>query len=127
MIRRPPRSTRTDTLFPYTTLFRSLYPLRPGTLPYFALIRFIASPCSVAMKNFPSLDADFPCPPHSPIVLSSFSSTFISLSLSYSLPSTSPPAFLCISLKQLLISHLFTPLSNSPSLFLFLLLFSSPP
>src|SRR3546814_10869560 len=27
MIRRPPRSTRTDTLFPYTTLFRSLIPL----------------------------------------------------------------------------------------------------
>src|SRR3546814_10020444 len=26
MIRRPPRSTRTDTLFPYTTLFRSLLP-----------------------------------------------------------------------------------------------------
>src|SRR3546814_14471421 len=26
MIRRPPRSTRTDTLFPYTTLFRSLFP-----------------------------------------------------------------------------------------------------
>src|SRR3546814_2306486 len=25
MIRRPPRSTRTDTLFPYTTLFRSDY------------------------------------------------------------------------------------------------------
>src|SRR3546814_8158860 len=29
MIRRPPRSTRTDTLFPYTTLFRSL-PGIPG-------------------------------------------------------------------------------------------------
>src|SRR3546814_11495387 len=28
MIRRPPRSTRTDTLFPYTTLFRSV-PGRP--------------------------------------------------------------------------------------------------
>src|SRR3546814_13547994 len=28
MIRRPPRSTRTDTLFPYTTLFRS-----PGRWP----------------------------------------------------------------------------------------------
>src|SRR3546814_16471265 len=27
MIRRPPRSTRTDTRFPYTTLFRSLDPL----------------------------------------------------------------------------------------------------
>src|SRR3546814_17222277 len=29
MIRRPPRSTRTDTLFPYTTLFRSI-PLAVG-------------------------------------------------------------------------------------------------
>src|SRR3546814_14784640 len=28
MIRRPPRSTRTDTLFPYTTLFRSISPAR---------------------------------------------------------------------------------------------------
>src|SRR3546814_9932672 len=28
MIRRPPRSTRTDTLFPYTTLFRS-HPVAP--------------------------------------------------------------------------------------------------
>src|SRR3546814_4100484 len=27
MIRRPPRSTRTDTLFPYTTLFRSFQPV----------------------------------------------------------------------------------------------------
>src|SRR3546814_11367701 len=27
MIRRPPRSTRTDTLLPYTTLFRSVRPL----------------------------------------------------------------------------------------------------
>src|SRR3546814_10069195 len=31
MIRRPPRSTRTDTLFPYTTLFRSRRPIdSPG-------------------------------------------------------------------------------------------------
>src|SRR3546814_3672257 len=34
MIRRPPRSTRTDTLFPYTTLFRSIavvaYMMEPG-------------------------------------------------------------------------------------------------
>src|SRR3546814_1082770 len=28
MIRRPPRSTRTDTLFPYTTLFRSVVETR---------------------------------------------------------------------------------------------------
>src|SRR3546814_14542735 len=33
MIRRPPRSTRTDTLFPYTTLFRSLpYMSKGGSL-----------------------------------------------------------------------------------------------
>src|SRR3546814_4204674 len=31
MIRRPPRSTRTDTLFPYTTLFRSRsWPIQTG-------------------------------------------------------------------------------------------------
>src|SRR3546814_9594715 len=30
MIRRPPRSTRTDTLFPYTTLFRSDFLQRQG-------------------------------------------------------------------------------------------------
>src|SRR3546814_5693428 len=38
MIRRPPRSTRTDTLFPYTTLFRSsalsfVYLLHPDPWP----------------------------------------------------------------------------------------------
>src|SRR3546814_3385561 len=32
MLRRPPRSTRTDTLFPYTTLFRSPRPLREADL-----------------------------------------------------------------------------------------------
>src|SRR3546814_9867394 len=31
MIRRPPRSTRTDTLFPYTTLFRSVLRSLPGS------------------------------------------------------------------------------------------------
>src|SRR3546814_6593249 len=38
MIRRPPRSTRTDTLFPYTTLFRSgeapVLLTSPGIRPY---------------------------------------------------------------------------------------------
>src|SRR3546814_2159499 len=43
MLRRPPRSTRTDTLFPYTTLFRS-HTLRrgriaPGSRPLSALAR----------------------------------------------------------------------------------------
>src|SRR3546814_1230056 len=33
MIRRPPRSTRTDTLFPYTTLFRSDTDTEPLLMP----------------------------------------------------------------------------------------------
>src|SRR3546814_12678166 len=49
MIRRPPRSTRTDTLFPYTTLFRSL--LRAGAL---------AAPMEIIEERTigPSLGAD---------------------------------------------------------------------
>src|SRR3546814_7921587 len=44
MIRRPPRSTRTDTLFPYTTLFRSsrslfLVEMRwPGSIPLSSIL-----------------------------------------------------------------------------------------
>src|SRR3546814_3372930 len=34
MIRRPPRSTRTDTLFPYTTLFRSAGEAGAGSRQY---------------------------------------------------------------------------------------------
>src|SRR3546814_11977782 len=35
MIRRPPRSTRTDTLFPYTTLFRSFAAAQAHGLAHF--------------------------------------------------------------------------------------------
>src|SRR3546814_9223661 len=48
MIRRPPRSTRTDTLFPYTTLFRSpvarplqaapMHPCRPTAIAMLPMI-----------------------------------------------------------------------------------------
>src|SRR3546814_17187926 len=49
MIRRPPRSTRTDTLFPYTTLFRSAVMVTTvqvgGSSAWQALRRhFLASP-----------------------------------------------------------------------------------
>src|SRR3546814_6136232 len=37
MQRRPPRSTRTDTLFPYTTLFRSLTGEAPPTIRWLCL------------------------------------------------------------------------------------------
>src|SRR3546814_6300034 len=43
MIRRPPRSTRTYTLFPYTTLFRSADDPLPGrTAEHHALVRHVA-------------------------------------------------------------------------------------
>src|SRR3546814_1301214 len=51
MIRRPPRATRTDTLFPYTTLFRSYLirrrgsSRRPGSSPWL-------SPCQVSRSGF---------------------------------------------------------------------------
>src|SRR3546814_7247571 len=43
MLRRPPRSTRTDTLFPYTTLFRSLrgIPVPAVILPLVPLARIV--------------------------------------------------------------------------------------
>src|SRR3546814_1423321 len=74
MIRRPPRSTRTDTLFPYTTLFRSAnfvyFPLHvpgdmaltmrsPEYLDQLSLIeqilRAVPANCNVAIKEHPAM------------------------------------------------------------------------
>src|SRR3546814_11753131 len=49
MIRRPPRSTRTDTLFPYTTLFRSAH-AHPGFEEHLAVEQ--------ALHRLPRLGAD---------------------------------------------------------------------
>src|SRR3546814_2990099 len=49
MIRRPPRSTRTDTLFPYTTLFRS------GTQPFGGHIPTITTPAGWTRLWYASL------------------------------------------------------------------------
>src|SRR3546814_12845368 len=43
MIRRPPRSTRTDTLFPYTTLFRSAPYLGAVTRPFVRIVGAIGA------------------------------------------------------------------------------------
>src|SRR3546814_1052123 len=45
MIRRPPRSTRPDTLFPYTTLFRSLLALKSDVSDDIFLGRIEDRPC----------------------------------------------------------------------------------
>src|SRR3546814_6716903 len=50
MIRRPPRSTRTDTLFPYTTLFRSVHVRRHRRAVRAALAR----PLAGAQRPVPS-------------------------------------------------------------------------
>src|SRR3546814_14562070 len=61
MVRRPPRATRTDTLFPYTTLFRSLpvttkpFEQMPLQLPegfgHFQEWRSIAQSARLALNN----------------------------------------------------------------------------
>src|SRR3546814_8429743 len=57
MIRRPPRSTRTDTLFPYTTLFRSaaaaesLSEWKVGTNPRFEFEAIQRSPASGRIRS----------------------------------------------------------------------------
>src|SRR3546814_7164009 len=58
MIRRPPRSTRTDTLFPYTTLFRSLQ--HCSTAPR---VGHIAHPRPPATRTGSAVPAPPPEPP----------------------------------------------------------------
>src|SRR3546814_9135498 len=52
MIRRPPTSTRTDTLFPYTTLFRSPVQLDP------LLCQCIPEPCATLVQVLGLTDGD---------------------------------------------------------------------
>src|SRR3546814_15185766 len=47
MLRRPPTSTRTDTLFPYTTLFRSRSRLCDTNF----LVRFFIVPCRIDRRK----------------------------------------------------------------------------
>src|SRR3546814_20605195 len=56
MIRRPPRSTRTDTLFPYTTLFRSII-YGDGGDYYFAKTLTAAQRKAVLAEMLPRLRA----------------------------------------------------------------------
>src|SRR3546814_1408871 len=62
MIRRPPRSTRTDTLFPYTTLFRSYAYLKKAM----QVLTFLRGPnrwviiCPQNMEQLPVLYKTFP-------------------------------------------------------------------
>src|SRR3546814_3191718 len=56
MIRRPPRSTRTDTLFPYTTLFRSQWQVAsgwPGHPVSLAWLGLPAPSCQVMSRQSP--------------------------------------------------------------------------
>src|SRR3546814_12828259 len=53
MIRRPPRSTRTDTLFPYTTLFRSAgLPVHDCPPPKAALASWLKAYGTVESGNY---------------------------------------------------------------------------
>src|SRR3546814_18300091 len=63
MIRRPPRSTRTDTLFPYTTLFRSQARREAGpvVVAEIAVLRPGAEQQVVVVQNGPAARANLPC------------------------------------------------------------------
>src|SRR3546814_7805704 len=58
MIRRPPRSTRTDTLFPYPTLVRSAF----GGLCIASLIRAIEETVGDPTRRVRSVTAELPGP-----------------------------------------------------------------
>src|SRR3546814_19890715 len=60
MIRRPPRSTRTDTLFPYTTLFRSRGRYDPAAQPAAAVRARPARPA--AFLGDAGMACGSPCP-----------------------------------------------------------------
>src|SRR3546814_8637617 len=55
MIRRPPRSTRTDTLFPYTTLFRSA--IRHKNEAHSVVVRSTVAPRTTEERVAPKLEA----------------------------------------------------------------------
>src|SRR3546814_5012946 len=76
MIRRPPRATRTDTLFPYTTLFRSARPTSSAYSPITrhtptkpsssAITEKMKSVCASGRYDSFCTDAPRPTPNHSP-------------------------------------------------------------
>src|SRR3546814_15597173 len=60
MIRRPPRSTRTDTLFPYTTLFRSSLPAAASpSLSVAAALEQFGTPLLVTTADHALLRAEW--------------------------------------------------------------------
>src|SRR3546814_7340432 len=61
MLRRPPRSTRTDTLFPYTTLFRSRTE-SPGRSAECRFLRFPALRPACLMVKSPGMSVSDPLP-----------------------------------------------------------------
>src|SRR3546814_2802837 len=67
MIRRPPRSTRTDTLFPYTTLFRS--GISAPLDPRFTFDNFVVGKPNELAYAAARRVADAPTPPFNPLFL----------------------------------------------------------
>src|SRR3546814_20472425 len=72
MIRRPPRSTRTDTLFPYTTLFRSFAGRWPAVSCSNSPVRLLHSSKNLRFSPFPInlrvyfRDSEAPAKPYCP-------------------------------------------------------------
>src|SRR3546814_4712905 len=66
MIRRPPRSTRTDTLFPYTTLFRSTPSVTRGRWPWGSTALWVADSSGPISQSFRASPAHTSVPTRTP-------------------------------------------------------------
>src|SRR3546814_10181535 len=93
MIRRPPRSTRTDTLFPYTTLFRS------------EVIRRTVDNASIGSVSLVSANTDDPVTPYDE------SLTFAAIRVKGS--STLETGVTCTTIGQIGRAHVRTPVTNA--------------
>src|SRR3546814_795308 len=95
MIRRPPRSTRTDTRFPYTTLFRS-----SGVKPSGALNSYASGTAGASASGLPSPSSPFCSPsgastPPSAVLSSSPDGASTAGVSAAGASTASPPSFVC--------------------------------
>src|SRR3546814_5595202 len=66
MIRRPPRSTRTDTRFPYTTLFRSTAAIERNCMSGGPIFVYTISSDGIHLKEYSINDREIPGQPSRP-------------------------------------------------------------
>src|SRR3546814_1867447 len=124
IIRRPPRSTRTDTLFPYTTLFRSLTQAPSYTLNAAAQYTANTSAGDFTLRGaFITVGRSYFSPYNFSYILSQPAYSKVNAFLIYQCTSGKWLSSLCARNLMIGSAHLLTPFTNSPLLFRLLLFF----